>query len=53
MNKRLFGIKIGTLLTIAACLIVSLAIWLLVEHNGSKSPETSEECMLAVGFDYL
>ena len=53
MNKKIFGIKISILLTIVTCLFVSLAIWLLVEHNDQNSSEDSEECVFSEGFDYL
>ena len=33
MNKKIFGIKISTILTALACLIVSLFIWITVKYN--------------------
>ena len=29
MNKKIFGIKIGTYLTVLLCFVVSLAVWLV------------------------
>lgn len=33
MNKKIFGIKIGTILTAFVCLIVSMLVWLLVNYS--------------------
>ncbi len=33
MNKKILGIKIGTILTAFVCLIVSLVVWMLVKYN--------------------
>ena len=33
MNKRIFGIKIGTLLTAFMCFIIAFAIWMIVKYN--------------------
>lgn len=33
MNKKLFGIKISTILTAIACLLIAFAIWVVVKYN--------------------
>ena len=33
MKKRIFGIKISTLLTVFVCLAVAFAIWMLVNYR--------------------
>jgi len=33
MNKKIFGIKVGTILTAFICLIVSIVVWLLVKYK--------------------
>ena len=33
MNKKIFGIKIGTILTAVACLVIAIAIWMLVKYK--------------------
>ena len=38
MNKKIFGIKIGTILTWALCLVVALCMWIYVEYaNASET----------------
>ncbi len=32
MNKKIFGIKISTILTAIICLIIATLIWLLVKY---------------------
>ena len=33
MKKKIFGIKIGTLLTYFVCLVVAFAIWMFVNYR--------------------
>jgi len=33
MKKRIFGIKIGTVLTFFVCLIIAFAIWMIVNYR--------------------
>ena len=33
MNKKILGIKVGTILTAFVCLLVSLVVWMLVKYN--------------------
>ena len=33
MNKKILGVKIGTILTALACLIVSVVVWMLVKYS--------------------
>ncbi len=33
MNKKLSGMKIGTILTAIACVALSVLIWILIEYN--------------------
>ncbi len=41
MNKKILGIKISTILTVLACLIVSIVIWTIVKYNLNNTPEES------------
>ncbi len=33
MNKKIFGIKLGTFITALVCLIVAFVIWIYVEYD--------------------
>ena len=33
MNKKILGVKLGTILTAVVCLIVAIVVWLLVKFN--------------------
>ncbi len=33
MNKKIFGIKVSTILTAFVCLLVSLVVWMLVKYK--------------------
>lgn len=48
MNKKFFGIKIGTWISAFLCLVIALFIWIYVEYdkaiNDQPSPEASEGC---------
>ncbi len=33
MNKKIFSIKISTILTAIACLVIAVLIWLIVKYN--------------------
>lgn len=46
MNKKIFGISIGTILTAIACLLVAVSIWVYVEFvNASDNlPKGEESC---------
>ena len=33
MKKKIFGIKIGTIIQFAFCLVLAFAIWLFVQYN--------------------
>lgn len=35
MNKKIFGIKIGTYLTVICCFIVAVLFWLFVKYSES------------------
>ena len=35
MKKRIFGIKIGTILTAFVCLVVAFIIWMLVKYDSN------------------
>ena len=46
MNKKIFGLNIGTILTAAACLLIAISIWVYVEFvNASDDlPRGEETC---------
>ncbi len=33
MNKKIFGIKLGTILTTAFCFIAAVVVWLFVKYT--------------------
>ena len=33
MKKRIFGIKLGTVLTFFVCLVIAFAIWMIVSYR--------------------
>ena len=33
MNKKIFGIKLGTILSAVICLFLALVIWMLVKYQ--------------------
>jgi hypothetical protein len=33
MNKKNFGIRIGTVVTVVLCVIAAIAFWLLAKYN--------------------
>ena len=39
MKKKLFGIKIGTIISAILCLIVAVVFWFFVEYSKMNSPE--------------
>ena len=44
MNKKIFGIKISTILTAFACIIIATMIWLLVKYKTDVSAAASIAC---------
>ena len=41
MNKKIFGIRIGTVLTAILCALSAIAFWLLAKYNLMLSSEAS------------
>ena len=39
MNKKIFGIRVGTIITFIVCIIVAIVVWLYAEIT--NSPETA------------
>ena len=37
MNKKIFGIKLSTILTVFVCLVIALVVWMLVEYDLNNS----------------
>ena len=35
MNKKIFGIRLGTIITMITCIAVALAIWMIVNYKTS------------------
>ena len=33
MNKKNFGIRIGTVVTVILCMIAAIAVWVLAKYN--------------------
>ncbi len=43
MNKKIFGIKIGTILQFLLCLILAAIIWFVVQYANSSNDIVEEE----------
>lgn len=41
MKKKIFGIKISTILTVILCLIAAVVFWLFVKYSESESMVTA------------
>ena len=41
MNKKIFGIKIGTILTFIVCLVIAIALWAMVKYQSSLNAEAA------------
>ena len=41
MNKKIFGIKISTILTAFVCIVVAFMIWMLVKYKTDINAETA------------
>jgi len=39
MNKKIFGIKIGTVITVIASLAAAILVWLFVRYSEAQLPE--------------
>ena len=37
MNKKIFGIRIGTILSVGLCLLTAVVFWLFVKYSGSAA----------------
>jgi hypothetical protein len=40
MNKKIFGIRLGTIISLVVCLVVAFLIWLFANYNamGDANP---------------
>ena len=41
MNKKIFGIRVGTLIQFLLCLFLAMAIWLSVQYASVESNESN------------
>ena len=41
MNKKIFGIRVGTLIQLLLCLFLAMAIWLSVQYASIESNESN------------
>ena len=41
MNKKIFGIRVGTLIQFVLCLFLAMAIWLSVQYASVESNESN------------
>ncbi|MBO5945178.1 MAG: hypothetical protein J6Q69_01090 [Clostridia bacterium] len=41
MNKKIFGIRVGTLIQFLLCLFLAIAIWLSVQYASVESDNTN------------
>ena len=49
MKKRIFGIKLGTVLTFFVCLVIAFAIWMIVHYRADVGALISSFCV----FDFI
>ncbi len=43
MNKRIFGIRIGTIVTVVVCIAVAVALWMIAKYKISNARGVAEE----------
>ena len=43
MNKKIFGIRLGTILTVVICIIVAFTIWMTVKYKTSIAGNNSND----------
>ena len=48
MNKKIFGIRIGTVVTVILCAIAAVAFWILTKYNSTLSGEAIASFMSSV-----
>ena len=46
MNKKIFGIKIGTILQLVLCLILAAIIWFVVQYANLRNSGVEEEASM-------
>ena len=49
MNKKILGIRLGTLLTILGCLMAALVIWVLAKYRSEISDSNETAAMIISG----
>lgn len=42
--KKIFGIRIGTILTVLLCLLAAILVWLFVKYDGPSDPTAWLAC---------
>ena len=53
MKKKIFGVKVGTILTGLLCLAVAFAFWFFVEYADDASRPTTEVAADVSGCEIL
>jgi hypothetical protein len=49
MNKKIFGIKVSTYLTVLLCLVCAVTVWLFAKISPSLSAEVNAAMLHTVG----
>ena len=49
MNKKIFGIRVGTLIQFLLCLFLAIAIWLSVQYASVASDNTNNNSAVDAG----
>ena len=48
MDKKIFGIRVGTIITMLVCVVLALSIWMLVKYKTSGTlPEATETACIS------
>lgn len=48
MNKKIFGIKIGTILSVVLCLAIAVVFWLFVKYSESSAVSCIAPLLLGI-----
>ena len=50
MNKKIFGIKLGTILTALGCIAIAFVIWIIAKYNIDFPSDDGSDVSAALRF---
>jgi len=53
MNKKIFGIKVGTILMAFLCIVIAALLWLMIEYTRQADSSTAKTIQDAMFRGYL